>query len=358
MTRCASIRPEHGPALAAGSGERRLLLADSKPTAPALRAVRPRSSSAPGAAEPLASVQPGPNEPDDRPTPVCPPPAPLVRSAAGRRAALMPLDGPSAGRAIELRGPLRLGRGRDVDVRVEDDDVSRLHAEIRREGADWVLVDLGSRNGTAVHGAPCSRSILRDGDLVTIGRRATFRFSLMHEEHQALLSRLYESSVRDLLTGAYNRGHFDERLRSEVAYAIRHGTLLALLLFDLDHFKKVNDTHGHRAGDAVLRYVAGAVSSRLRAEDVFARYGGEEFAVILRGVDRTGAARAGERLRGAIAGAAAIFEGAFVPVTISVGCAAIDCCSERTAEALVGVADRRLYLAKRAGRNRVAAADP
>ncbi len=270
----------------------------------------------------------------------------------------MPLDGPSAGRAIELRGPLRLGRGRDVDVRVEDDDVSRLHAEIRREGADWVLVDLGSRNGTAVHGAPCSRSILRDGDLVTIGRRATFRFSLMHEEHQALLSRLYESSVRDLLTGAYNRGHFDERLRSEVAYAIRHGTLLALLLFDLDHFKKVNDTHGHRAGDAVLRYVAGAVSSRLRAEDVFARYGGEEFAVILRGVDRTGAARAGERLRGAIAGAAAIFEGAFVPVTISVGCAAIDCCSERTAEALVGVADRRLYLAKRAGRNRVAAADP
>ena len=350
MSRHASLRPEEGHAYVAAESSRRRWLADGKPTAPAMHAVRP-----PEPAQPLASLRPEAFDLEDRPTPVCPPPERIVRGAGCRRAALVPLDGPLAGKAIELSDPLRLGRGREADLRVDDDEVSRLHAEVRHEGAEWVLVDLGSRNGTAVQGKACSRRVLRDGDFIQIGRGTTYRFALMDEQQEALLLRLYESSVRDLLTGAYNRRHFDERLTSEIAYAVRHGSRLGLLLFDLDHFKRVNDTHGHRARAAVLRYVAGAVSSRRRAADVFARYGGEECAGIRRGVDRRGAARAGERLRGTIAGNAAVFEGVLIPATISVGCAAIECCGERTAEALVEVADRRLYLAKRGGRNRVIA---
>jgi diguanylate cyclase (GGDEF)-like protein len=263
------------------------------------------------------------------------------------RAALIRLDGPSAGQAIVLTElTTRVGRGREADLRVEDDGgVSRLHAEIHRQGTTYVLVDLGSRNGSSVQGDRVMRRTLRDGDVVVFGARASFRFSLLDCEQEALFKQLYESSIRDVLTGAYNRQHFNERLAAEIAYAVRHQGDVSLVLFDIDHFKKVNDSHGHPAGDAVLKHVSAVISARLRAEDVFARYGGEEFVVILRGVDLGGAARAAERLRGAVAGTSPRFEQTLIPVTISVGCAALSCCTERGADELVAIADRRMYRA-------------
>jgi diguanylate cyclase (GGDEF)-like protein len=168
-----------------------------------------------------------------------------------------------------------------------------------------------------------------------------------------LLRQLYESSTRDALTGAHNRVHFDERLRTELAYAVRHGTALSLALFDIDHFKRVNDTHGHLAGDQVLRHVARIAARQLRAEDMFARYGGEEFAVILRGIDLSGCVRVAERLRSTIEVLPTGFEKRVIPVTISVGCAMFDDAPERRGESLVARADSRLYAAKRTGRNRV-----
>ena len=171
------------------------------------------------------------------------------------------------------------------------------------------------------------------------------------------MRQLFESSVRDVLTGAYNRQYMSERIATEIAYAVRHRTNLSVILFDLDHFKRVNDTHGHPAGDAVLKYVAAVVSSRLRAEDVFARYGGEEFVVLLRGIDLAGAARAAERLRGAVAGGATTCDGTLIPITLSAGCASLGCAPVCSGDALLAVADRRLYGAKHAGRNRVVASD-
>jgi diguanylate cyclase (GGDEF)-like protein len=169
---------------------------------------------------------------------------------------------------------------------------------------------------------------------------------------EALLRRLYESTVTDGLTGAYNRKHFGERLAGEVAYARRHDTPLSLLMLDIDHFKKVNDTYGHPAGDRVLRSFTDTLRHTLRAEDVLARYGGEEFVIIARGLDTEHAMHLGERIRTLVAETPIDVEGHTVELTVSIGVASLACEGANAADGLVAVADRRLYAAKAAGRNR------
>jgi diguanylate cyclase (GGDEF)-like protein len=220
-----------------------------------------------------------------------------------------------------------------------------------------VIEDLDSRNGTFVGGSAITRKRLSDGDSIQLGPRVGLRYSLTDANQEELLQRLYESSTRDALTGAYNRKHFEERLSAEVAYGLRHNVDTSLILIDIDHFKRINDTHGHQTGDAVLRQVAATAARRLRTEDVLARFGGEEFAVILRGTSRLGAGLVAERLRAVIAALPAIVDGKPIPVTISAGCASLECCSERSGHELISVADRRLYRAKNGGRNRVVASD-
>ena len=277
---------------------------------------------------------------------------------ARRRAALISMAGPTAGQAfvVTYERTTRVGRSREADLKIDEDGVSRLHAVLAWDADQFWITDLGSRNGTTVDERLISRCPLTEGAEVRFGARTLYRFAFIDEQYEALLRQLYDSSIRDPLTNAYNRQYFDRRLRSEIAYAARHGTNVALCMIDLDHFKRTNDTFGHPAGDAVLRYVGAIAQSRLRNEDVFARYGGEEFAVILRGIDIDGAARAAERLRGAIGGSAVTHEGRLIAATISAGCATLRCCSAPRAEELISVADRRLYVAKTAGRNRVVAA--
>ncbi len=160
-----------------------------------------------------------------------------------------------------------------------------------------------------------------------------------------------------MLTTAFNRRHFDERLHTEVAYALRHSSDVSVILFDIDFFKKVNDSHGHPAGDAVLRHVAKVAMNQLRAEDVFARYGGEEFAVLLRGIALAGCARAAERIRATVEVLPAAHERQAIPATLSGGCATLTECEPRSAAQLLALADERLYAAKESGRNRVVAFD-
>jgi diguanylate cyclase (GGDEF)-like protein len=294
---------------------------------------------------------------EDRPTDICSRKAWAAKTPVSSRdcPVLVRLDGASAGQpvAVDKTGPLRFGRGKGCDLRIDDDGVSRTHAALHPEEGGWALVDLASSNGTSVQGERISRRRLADGDVIHLGPRVSFRFSMVDSAQQAMMMRLYESSTRDALTGSASRKHFDERLRAEVAYATRHAAELSLLMLDIDHFKVINDTHGHPAGDAVLRFVAGTVQSRLRTEDVLGRWGGEEFAVLLRGSTVGGGARAAERLRVAIAGRCASFEGAMIPATASFGCASLSCLAQADADELVATADRRLYLAKRAGRNRI-----
>jgi diguanylate cyclase (GGDEF)-like protein len=270
---------------------------------------------------------------------------------------LVRMDSSNVGQVFSLDADeWTLGRHTQSTVVLTDDGVSRKHARILREGDRFVLEDLGSANGTFVRGEKVARHRLNDGDVFQLGPTVMFRYTYTDASQERMLNKLYEASVRDALTGTYNREHFEERLKVEVAYARRHNTVVSLVMFDLDHFKKINDTHGHPAGDAVLIYVAQMVTKGLRTEDVFARYGGEEFSVILRGIDLEGAARVGERLRSTVAARPVDHEAKQIPVTMSVGCAELADCPEPSTTALVAIADRRLYAAKHGGRNRVVAA--
>ncbi len=171
-----------------------------------------------------------------------------------------------------------------------------------------------------------------------------------------MLSELSDGADRDPLTGLANRRAFDARVAEELDRAHRYHTHLALVLVDLDHFKQVNDRHGHQTGDELLRAFAAAVSRCLRELDLAARFGGEEFALVLPGAHTDDACRLAEQIRAAVA-ELELFDpaGERVRVTASFGAADFPSCA--TVEELVGAADRRLYQAKRLGRNRVVGSD-
>lgn len=272
------------------------------------------------------------------------------------RHVLVRIDSTNVGQVFTLTGEeFSLGRHTSNNVVLTDDGVSRRHCRLAPEGAGFRLEDLGSANGTFVGGQRIEKHSLADGDVFQLGPNVLFRYAYTDAGQERMLQKLYEASVRDALTGTYNREHLEERLKMEVAFARRHNTVLSVVIFDLDHFKKVNDTHGHPAGDAVLVAVAERVQKALRTEDVFARYGGEEFVVILRGIDLEGARKVGERLRVIVSSSPVPFDQLQIPVSLSAGCAALTCCPEPSTVALVAIADRRLYAAKRAGRNQVVA---
>ncbi|HSJ99238.1 MAG TPA: diguanylate cyclase [Myxococcota bacterium] len=179
------------------------------------------------------------------------------------------------------------------------------------------------------------------------------RLQVELREKNATLARL---STTDPVTGLRNRRYVSEFLSVEVLRAVRYHTPLAVLLLDLDHFKRVNDTHGHRVGDAVLQVVADTLRASLRATDLAGRYGGEEFLVVLPQTDLAGGAVLAERVRVAIEETAIdVAADTALSVTVSVGVAALDGAAQ-TVEQLVERADAALYAAKDAGRNRVVSA--
>ena len=172
------------------------------------------------------------------------------------------------------------------------------------------------------------------------------------KEREAALEALRDSSERDALTGLYNRRHVDRRLLAEYNSWTRHHDAFAVLLFDIDHFKRINDTYGHPTGDAVLRKIAATVSPQLRNSDILGRYGGEEFMVILPHCDEAGAAVVAEKIRHAIECDGLEVGAGTLKVTVSVGgCTAAD--GLTGVAALVAEADQALYDAKHAGRNQV-----
>lgn len=166
---------------------------------------------------------------------------------------------------------------------------------------------------------------------------------------------LERRATHDALTGVRNRGSLLEILGRELRRSLRTKSATGIVIFDVDHFKRVNDTFGHPVGDEVLVEISKATRRLVRNEDVFARYGGEEFVLILRGIALDGARIVGERLRERIAELSINTDKGPLKVTVSVGCASFATTPEATAESLVQVADKRLYAAKHGGRNRVVA---
>lgn len=273
------------------------------------------------------------------------------------RATLTMVTGPEPGSLLMLHEEdATLGRcPQSASNCIDDRGLSRKHARIYRMHGEFWLEDLGSTNGTFLNGQLVERpSMLYDGDRVQMGQEVLFRFQLHDALEQDAARRLYDSAVKDALTGAHNRRYLDERMAQEYAYAVRHGAPLSAILLDLDHFKGVNDTFGHAVGDRVLKLAAGVLIRTVRTEDLVARYGGEEFCVIVRGVEPRGVMILCERLRMQIAELAIpTDDGRTLKVTASFGATTMDGAHpvEDVAE-LLRQADTALYAAKGAGRNR------
>jgi diguanylate cyclase (GGDEF)-like protein len=266
------------------------------------------------------------------------------------------LNGSSAGLVIPVEEGLVLGRGGESDVRILDQGLSRKHGSFYKRGKELFFRDLGSTNGSFVENQPARGEVkLQDGSRLQLGRTLV-RVHLRSPDEVEAVQKLYESSVKDPLTGLYNRRHLDERIESEFAYAVRHRQPLSCLVLDVDHFKRVNDTWGHAAGDAILKAFAEFVMRAVRTEDVVGRYGGEEVVVLLRGIDAQGAEILAQRIRMGVENMVTEFDGQPITVTVSIGIATWSPTHPHPdAQTLFNAADDCLYRAKRSGRNLVVA---
>jgi two-component system cell cycle response regulator len=271
-------------------------------------------------------------------------------------ACLTVLTGTAAGQMLRIpEGVAMIGRASSSQLRIDEEGVSRNHARIQRDGDAVSVDDLGSRNGTFLNGERiASPRVLEDGDKIQIGPITVVRFAHHDEIDERYHQRLVASALRDPLTRLFNKRYLLDRLDCELRFARRHVMSLSLLMLDVDHFKDLNDRHGHLAGDAVLAHVAAVLQKAVRNEDIVARFGGEELAVVLRSAGIEQAAALGERLRKLIETTITRYRGQELRATISVGVAGYPSTRAETIEQLVEAADQALYRAKHDGRNRVA----
>lgn len=250
--------------------------------------------------------------------------------------------------------PTRVGRGTDNHIVLDADSVSRQHARFEARDKAWIVTDEGSTNGTYCNDEQVLREVvLRNGDRVKIGS-TIFKFLSGADVEAQYHEEIYRLTIVDGLTQVHNKRYLYEALERELIRARRHSRLLTVMMFDIDHFKRINDLHGHLAGDFVLKELARIVQSRIRRDEVFARYGGEEFCIILPETMLEGAVELGERLRQQIQEHTFAFQQDKMRVTVSVGCAVLTD-EDRNAGELLKRADERLYEAKNSGRNRVCA---
>ena len=247
----------------------------------------------------------------------------------------------------------RIGRVPGCEVVLDGDGVSREHARIIREGKDYILEDLGSTNGTFLNDVKVSKETLKAGDQIKIGD-VVLKFVLGATVESSFHEEVYRLTTVDGLTKAYNKRHFMEHLEREFERFNRYGGNAALVIYDIDHFKKVNDTYGHLAGDFVLQELSEVTKGCIRRNDFFARYGGEEFAIILPECLPDSALAVCEKLRKSVEAHPFQFEDQLIAVTISLGIAILNEGSEYSDLAeWIAKADHHLYEAKDGGRNQV-----
>src|SRR4029078_9875816 len=227
--------------------------------------------------------------------------------------------GPDMGKRFPLqRHEIVLGRAADCDIQVDRDSVSRRHARVYRTGDSWSVEDLQSTKGRSLHYVPVTKSVLRDADFLKIGA-AIFKFLSGTGVEASYHEEVYRMTIVDGLNGAHNKRYFLEFLEREIARCARYRRPLSLLMFDIDHFKAINDKHGHLTGACVVREMSRRLLARVRREELLARYGGEEFAAVLPETDLTGARTFGEQIRRLVADQPFEYEGDKFHVTNSGG---------------------------------------
>lgn len=274
------------------------------------------------------------------------------RSASGN-GILIIIYGDDLGRRVRVgTEPLIIGRSPQCEIQIDQESVSRNHCRVRFDGSEFLVRDLGSTNGTYVNdNLVDEEGRLRHGDQLKVGR-TILKFIVGDDIEADYHEEIYRLMTTDGLTQLHNKRHFDEMLDREVARAKRYKRSFSLLVFDIDHFKTINDRFGHLAGDAVLRQLGAVLSGRLRVNDVLARIGGEEFALITPEVGVDGAKELAGKIRRLIADTRFEFEGMRVEVTLSVGVAEWQPHYGDGAE-IFQAADAKMYEAKRSGRNQV-----
>lgn len=267
---------------------------------------------------------------------------------------LIQISGRETGQMYNLSGrTMKLGRDPQCQIVLDDPHISRHHAEILCRGEkDIVIRDMGSTNGVFVNGKKVTEQALNDGDKILIGTRLYFKFCFQDAVDQNYQQNLFRAANIDGLTQLYNKKYFVDVLSKEFSFSRRNHQPLSLMMIDIDHFKAVNDTYGHMAGDLVLKTLGVFLQKSLRLENIACRYGGEEFAVILRQVNGDLALMIAERLRKAVEAEKINFRGKNISVTISIGIATLDNANFETIEDLIQRADDHLYEAKEGGRNR------
>ena len=265
---------------------------------------------------------------------------------------LVMIYGSDLGKRFDIaEGIYFIGRGESSDIQVDEEEVSRKHCELRCHNKVVTLEDLGSTNGTFVNEQLISGQTLRDADQVKVGR-TIFKFLDTGNIETAYHQEIYNLSTTDGLTQVHNKRYLLENLDREISRVHRYKRDLSLIILDIDHFKRVNDIFGHLAGDHVLRHMSQVIRNNIRREDMMARFGGEEFVVILPEVNAAGAQTCAEKIRKLVEETEFTYEGARLPVTVSIGVARV---TDEVADsmALIRQADAKLYEAKRTGRNRV-----
>jgi len=283
--------------------------------------------------------------------------------APPRRPLLVIIDGKRVSDRFVLdKDAVVIGREVDCDLSLQDGRISRRHTQICWSNRDHptedplcFVEDMGSRNGTVVNGQKIEgRQPLRDGDRILLGTTLV-GFYIKDEQELSLDQKLFEMATTDGLTGLSNRLFFQTESRREIERARRYDRSLCLMVIDLDHFKNVNDTHGHAAGDVVLRQFARLLTLAMRDGDILGRLGGEEFGALLPETDLKGAVATAERLRKRVEQQEFRYNDQVIQITVSVGVAAFGA-QYTSRQAFFEAADKALYQAKQEGRNQVCAA--
>jgi diguanylate cyclase (GGDEF)-like protein len=276
----------------------------------------------------------------------------LIDEEGELRPSLIIIHGKEIGKKYDLhKSEMKIGRADGNEIQINEEDVSRLHATLT-VGPDEVRIrDEKSTNGTFVNTKRVQDVGLSDGDLILLGNTILKFISSSSVESQYHES-IYRLATLDGLTQVFNKAHMLEKAEGEFGRSRRYGRELSLVLFDFDHFKKVNDTYGHPAGDFILQKTASIVMKNLRKEDIFGRYGGEEFMLILPETAVENAHTIADKLRVLIQSVDYEYQGQKLAITISAGVAALNAAIHSFAE-LLQRTDKALYRAKQEGRNRV-----
>jgi two-component system cell cycle response regulator len=276
--------------------------------------------------------------------------AEIQRPPTRTESILIEIHGPNLGKNYRItETTINIGRDPSCSIQIDQENVSRTQCKLQKVRGATFIEDLKSTNGTYLNDVPISRERLRHGDLIKVGG-VIFKFvsggnieGLYHEE-------IYKMTITDGLTQVANKRYLLEFLEREISRAIRFGRSLSTIVIDIDHFKKVNDSYGHLAGDAILREMCAVLFKLVRREELLARYGGEQFVIVLPETGLSTATTIAEKARLTVERHGFEFAGTPIPITISLGAAELSPMAADP-ENFIRTANEMLCEAKRSGRN-------